>query len=595
MEQLLMHKPFQLTFHHFALLLDEIETSHFTGKVNCVSGSSACELYFAQGQLIQATNGSLTGQPVLYQLLTWHNGTLTIEAQAQASISNLNPEQVILFYKHVKNLQTRGIFKAVPEVTSAATPQTITANPIGKPSALRHMPAKPVAVSPTAAQEAISPRTAIAIGPLARLSWPVEWGDQIGVVAKPKETKSGQKTVTLPDWANDLPSIPAELALPVSIEVAAKAINPAFVSAPTSAAPQATNISEQTLATPDPEPAQGGVVFENLFSYCLPPGRPTRPLLDLEKFNLVDLVWEVAAQTPNAYVLISSQDGHFGLLLLEQGKLTAVRYAQVNTEQLKGQAAFDRLQAVVGEKAGRNQVNIYQAEPKLLACYRTLLGRQLVMSNTFVNTIDLQALVSEQVSQSATVVFRFYSKQSLIFYLIHQGEVLGGYWLKGNTLEKAASISPMLREASLQLDLLRLDNPENITPHVRQKLLPSQVSILTEATNCILQMLAMLTGSERVLNTSMAIIERAASLFPCLQGLGVSLRDEKLSVNWTLDQTQVFVTRQEAQKAFSFVLAALMSQHESLLGPAQMLELSRRALSLQGIDLKKEQLSLSCL
>ena len=619
-----MQKPNQFNFRRFALLLAKIEANAFSGKVSCETEAQCCELYFKKGQLVHALSATQVGEDVIYDLLNWGGGTLTIEAGLHTSEHSIDSNQLTIFRETVKLFQARGIFDA--NGTAIQTPSDPGNNPAARTEQLSAMPGSPnpasvqpkmlkppqeeiAALRPVIIQEevpvltieempiAIPPTPKVtALGPVSgppsantpaeteptslfhSISKPVEWQSEFKAlpVTAPKGATRSVKLAPIAAF-----EMPSELQEPVALNMAKQA------SLPSKNSPTITEIAT----------VKAGVDWQNdnLFSQCLPPGRQARPSLQLSGLVLAEVVRKAAEGWSDAYMLVTSKDAagtHFGLLILEKGQLSTVRYTR-GKEILKGQAAFDKLAAVASKAT--SEVSIYESELKLLDCYRTLLGGNYLVKDARAHTLDIKALVEEQIKQKNTVAFRLYTEQILVFYLIYQGEIMGSYQVQNNTMERGKDISPLLRDTAVRLDLLEGVAPERIELEPAQMLLPSQMTTLVEAATCILQFLGTISGQQKVLDSVRKVLEGAVSLFPCLQRLTVGQKDERIALNWTLDQTQAFVTRTEAQTAFNFLVAAMLTQHNDLLGQETLRELARRALQNNRIDLKKEQLLFNCL
>jgi hypothetical protein len=118
-----MNNSEQYNYRALAALLAKFTLEAFTGKVTCQSKTSSCELYFNKGQLINAVAGSRDGEQVVYELLSWDEGILLVEAGPQTDEQTLDREEVKLIYDTVKLLQAKGSFD--PALTPPLPPQPV--------------------------------------------------------------------------------------------------------------------------------------------------------------------------------------------------------------------------------------------------------------------------------------------------------------------------------------------------------------------------------------------------------------------------------------------------------------------------------------
>lgn len=577
---------------HFAILLGELETNSFTGKVSGQSGERSCELYFTAGQLVHASSDNAIGEDVVYDMLGWKSGLLKLAVQPATLEHSLDVNQLALLRETVQLFQTKGIFDLPAELANSPEPpapnepsiKTTTALPTEKlvPALIVEQVGEPKQPEPVPTQSGYEPL-------FQAMGRPVEWGVKLELAvtttaAPPKPAKKSSAIIAIPSVV--LPPVPAtlaettvELEQPVSIGLSVSADVTSRPHKPEVKALKPTEVKKPALP-------------QNIFSHYLPPGRAAEPTTRHQSLKLVELVRRVATNWPNSYVLLSNPLGMAALLLIEQGKLTAVRYAK-NDLILKGQAAFDQLQIAVTKEP--SELSIFASDVRLLGCYRTLIGGNHLLTGTPAHTLDIAALMRQQVGHKTTVAFRFHSESTIFFYLIYQGEVLGSFQVKNNTMARSIDPAWMTQLNTFRLDLLEISAPESIELEPGRSLQPAQTSLLTEAASCVLQLLGTLSGEQKVLASAQKVLEGATGLFPCLQRLGVGMHGHRPTFNWTLDHTQGFVTREEAQTAINFLLVALLSQHDNLLSQQTMRELARRALEKGGIDLKKERLTLDCL
>lgn len=112
----------QYNYRALAALLAKFTLEAFTGKVTCQSKASNCELYFNKGQLKNAVSGSRDGEQVVYDLLSWDDGSLLVETGPPTDEQTLDREEVKLIYDTVKLLQAKGSFD--PTLTSPLPPNS---------------------------------------------------------------------------------------------------------------------------------------------------------------------------------------------------------------------------------------------------------------------------------------------------------------------------------------------------------------------------------------------------------------------------------------------------------------------------------------
>ncbi len=578
-----MAGPYELDYTHLALLMNKLETDNFTGKVSCESISQKCELYYYKGKLIQALSDGLKGLEALYVPLFWMEGTLKVEERPHSIGPGLDDADVKAFRAKVKDLQKRGLFEK--EFSDNEVSQVKEATPIA-PLIPAKVTAQTESEAEIANQKEAKNENHTNEAFLNFISKPVEWGNEFSQpVAKPAPKKSEPPPTLAPSSKPADFEEPTDLEAPISFNIIAPTLTP-----------KAKLTVSEEIWTASSKEGKDKVISAVTFTQCLPPGRLAEPILSYKTIKLEELIGRVSLTIPNSYILINSKNNNgsqLGLLLIEQGKLTTARYAN-NSLNLKAQEAYDELAKLAATTSC--EVAIYTSNARFLSCYRTLMGGNNLVKNAQAAGLDLQSLLKEQVYQKATVALRLYTEHELVFFLIHEGEPLGSFKVKGNQLDRDNSLSSLLNEKNLRFDLLSAIPPEVIQVAQPEKaLLSTQVSVLTEATRYILQFLNTLAGQPKMQTSVKLVLESANRLFPCFQRLNIGVDGDRIDISWTLDHTQIFVTRSEAQAAFNFLIAALLSQHNDLIGQDTMRELVRRTLLNNGIDLKKEQLVLECL
>jgi hypothetical protein len=100
----------QYTYRELAKVLEQLEFKFFTGRLLCETTNHTTELYFYKGRLIRAQAEDSSGAPVLYELLSWLDGTLTIEQKIHALAPNIDEFMLLYFKDLVSFLQMRGLF-----------------------------------------------------------------------------------------------------------------------------------------------------------------------------------------------------------------------------------------------------------------------------------------------------------------------------------------------------------------------------------------------------------------------------------------------------------------------------------------------------
>ncbi len=571
----------QFPLRRFAILFDQIEAAAFTGRILGQSSNRSCELYFNKGEFIHAVSAEGVGEAAVYTLLGWESGTLTVQTGFSTTEHSLDRQEQALLHETIKLFQNKGIFDKPQSLDTLSSAMSVADAGV-MPAPLAAPATRPVVPNPLpSASSGGSEVDAV----YRQLSQPVSWGSKLEMTVSSASTASATFTSLKQPVLNriEIPRLEpsSELETPLSIDLTTGVTLPRL----DSEAPSAAKVIEQESVQPSAS-----------FGFYLPPGQQAEPSLHLHEFKLEELIGRVCLNWPNGYILLNSRTSEGAinaLLVIEGGVLTAVRCAR-QSDLLRGQAAYNVLESQAASRAD-TEVTVYAADPKMLACYRTLIGGTPLLTAARAGSLDVGALVGEQVRDRTTVALRFYNERTLVFYLIYAGEVLGSFQTKGNRMEGGGDLKMLLSEADGRLDMLELAPPESVGPtQTSQMLEPGQISLLTEASGCILQLLETLSGRAKVLTSARRVLEGAVGLFPCLQRLGVSERSDRIAFSWTLDQTQAFVTRSEAQAAFNFFLTALMNQHNDLLGQETLRELARRALQNNGLDLKREHLILDC-
>jgi Domain of unknown function (DUF4388) len=553
-------KDMQKYFRHFAILLSEIEANATTGKLTCrAEDGRVCVLYFTGGQLVHAVSETQVGEDVIYDMMSWGQGLFELITAPPSPEQSIDINQIAIIHQTIKLFQAKGVFNKV--FTTKLTPLEKEIEPVGSAP-------MPEAVTTTAQPDDF----------LHSISKPVEWEFNLSeVVPKiaPNKPTAPVTPQTIPEIELNTQEDSGFLVEPVNIEIN-------FPGAVSQTQPKTVETAGKST------PKTGSPAF------FLPQGRSTEPTLRLNSFRLADLVRKTASRWKTAwvYVLIKVAKD-YSILLFEQGNLIEVRYLS-ETENLRSQAAYNKLEAVVTNQP--SEVSIYEVEKKLLAAYRTLLSGDSLINGGLAHTLDVKALVQEQMRLRATIALRFYNADNTLFYFLYKGENLGSWQVVNNRLERGGDLTPLLRDTSIKLDMLASPPPDKIAVDTPQKLASPQVSILTEAISSILQSFALLSGQEKLLNNTRKLLNESATLFPCLQRVGVGLSGDRITVFWTVDQAQAFVNQTEAQNAFNFVLSALLTQHQELMGGMQTVkEVARRAIQTKNIDLAKEGLLLNCL
>ncbi len=148
-----MSKLEQYRFRQLTWVLDKLKTGQLTGRLICQSGLRQYELYFINGVIVHAVGEGQTGDEVLYGLLNWTDGTLTIEEGPRTSEYSLDRNQLGLFHETIKILQSRGLFDYDVELNQtqpvAAAPLKVN---IASPSAAEKAPIRPAPSNPKTEQ-----------------------------------------------------------------------------------------------------------------------------------------------------------------------------------------------------------------------------------------------------------------------------------------------------------------------------------------------------------------------------------------------------------------------------------------------------------
>jgi hypothetical protein len=316
--------------------------------------------------------------------------------------------------------------------------------------------------------------------------------------------------------------------------------------------------------------------------------------MQLNGFNLAEFLTSRFALTPNFYLLINSIDTkgiHEGLVIVEEGRVQAVRYAKDNII-LKAQSAFSQLENVTVKAA--SEVTLFEADIKMLECYRALIGSNYLFNGARAHNLNLRALVKEQVLQKQTAALRFYKQQYMEVYLIWQGEMLGTFHLRDRWLEAGGDLTILMQQPGIRLDVVNAAPTEQIVLKVPPpKLTKTQATLLVATTRAVLEFLSTLSGPQKVLVSTRKVLEEVVQFYPCLKTLNVNPKDKlRLEVSWPNTEE---VLKENAQSAFNFLLETLLNEHTDLLGKETVFQLATKALQNEQSELKKERLSLKFL
>ena len=98
-------------FYQLANLVEETQAAQRTGRLICQKGREKALLYFERGEMVHATYDSLSGEGVLYALLSWNSCTVSFEEKSAAfdydSSRSLDHQQAILFHETLEYFQPR--------------------------------------------------------------------------------------------------------------------------------------------------------------------------------------------------------------------------------------------------------------------------------------------------------------------------------------------------------------------------------------------------------------------------------------------------------------------------------------------------------
>jgi hypothetical protein len=559
------------SFRQFAALLSELETGLYTGKLVCQAGSQHCELYLKGGLLVHASSEDSTGEDAVYDLLGWSNGTLRLEPGKRAPERSLDDNELALLHETIQLFQSKGKFDMTISPESA----------VGQPDLLGERVAMAKMNTPKAAVLQMAQTIATALE------------NKAGTTVEEKSSR------VVSYLADDI-----EGQLNQSINMNSFAGNGPMEKSPVTNFPSLPAQWQPSSSGTPIKPGQVSyigknieVMSENLFRHCLPPGRQAEPVLQLNGFQLSEFLGRIIAERPNSYVVINSIDTrgiHEGLLIIEEGKLQAARYAKDNFI-LKAQSAFVQLENVARNAA--SEVTVFESEAKVLNSYRVLIGGKYLLSGARAQNLNLNALVREQINQKNTVALRFYSKNAMALYMICQGEVLGTYHLRDKRMVAGGNLAAFVQQPGIRLDVLEVAAAEQISlsPGVPEPLSSDQAALLTDTASCILQFLSTLSGSQKVLAATKRILAEALIFHPCLQRLTVGLYGNKVELSWMLSSKENAPSKAKAEAGFNFLLEALLKEHSDLLGQDTLQHLVRKTLQDHQLDLKKGNLSLACL
>jgi len=401
-----------IDFHYLARYIAELKSFAGTGCLVCHDGKQQCLLYYQFGILIHAQLGEKLGPSALSDLLRWQYGQIHFQPRLTYTSQSLSIEQEEIFMRTLSFLQKRSLLES--SKNQASSPGFQVQGVPAQVSGLEYQVLSSEFEIFEAASQAGPDETENESFKANSLSQDEEATHKV----------ENPETVTLPE---------VSLLAPVSFDLS----NPP-------AARVGNSLTATGLARHQGDKASSVKVFK-LAERFLPPA----VLLKLEQD--ADFLEHSRMLKPDLRWLLKRTAHH-----LENGYLTLdyrrnVRACYIRLFYYEGQlveAAFDDGNNLVedetalqllfrAEPPALSQIRLGKVDPRLLKAYFATqkAGRTLFTAIPAVS-LDLRERLTSLAQHRFSGAVKFYNSKRVIFYLMNDGEGLGGYEVQRGVLAR---------------------------------------------------------------------------------------------------------------------------------------------------------------
>ncbi|MEI6043857.1 MAG: hypothetical protein WCS37_05640 [Chloroflexota bacterium] len=402
----------QCRLSQLAILVAEIEFNLFTGRVRCNSITGNCQLYFRQGALIHAQSANYDQHVIIYEMLNWKEGFLTLESAVEATVQNLLPDQVSLWREALRIFQLRGIFEKPLTPSSALLlaerptwMTSVSTLSIGT-TTLPEVVDTSFPVEPILADSSFKPLDTL---PSELLHETVIWdkGLKLGLKTGTRQIVPNSTTELQPLETSDLEMAPISNLLPQTLENGSDTSRPTI---PTSFAKINSSactsyVVETNLLLPE------GLLQTHLLE-LLAPLNFERHLIILQQLRFTGYVYYRLSESNK------SEQGDYGLALFLEGCPTDLVYYEGDTETRQmGMQAYQTLNSFKQLKP-----EIYKVEARTLKAYRALINGEQPYKNVQINgAIFTNLLETFSQSQRDGVALLYVESLKLYYFFLFEG------------------------------------------------------------------------------------------------------------------------------------------------------------------------------
>jgi predicted regulator of Ras-like GTPase activity (Roadblock/LC7/MglB family) len=97
--------------------------NRYTGCITVIYGSSEGVIYFADGEIIHAVQGSLAGEEAIYEIIKWPGGSFNIHPEMTSNVCTIHYRTDFLLMEALRRLDEERAGVASPQAAPSVTPR----------------------------------------------------------------------------------------------------------------------------------------------------------------------------------------------------------------------------------------------------------------------------------------------------------------------------------------------------------------------------------------------------------------------------------------------------------------------------------------